>query len=824
MSWLTSVIITIGVVSCSLALGAFQALGQSEDIYLTPTGVAIADEASTMQVNPAAIGFLQAPQIFYAHQRSLYPNRVADAIFAGARLIKNSSLGFSMQWIRPQTQPRFRKTTWTLAISGHSLSLGIDYNRFQSPDPAWEKLSSFDAGLTIHPTSFLSLAATAHNFDSPLLNGQRIPRRYTVGLGLRPDAIFDAVFPRWELSSDYSFDDRQGLRNALLKFSASYQPWDGFKLHGGLKAPVQDGPITAQIALTFNTSHWGVTSFTGATENISQWSQTVSIRVSGDRYPSLANDTASYLVLDISALLSPPTEKFSFFVSQPDPFSQFLARLEQVAQDPDIEGIVLKIGELKDVGHAQIEEIHASLRKVRAQGKRIFALFFGGGDEEYLLASTAERIYAVPQATFLVNGLSISTTYFAQALSQVGVTVDVARVGKYKAFPDTWTRSQMSSPEKEMLETYLQSTFTRYVQTISQARGLSTEKIREILNEGILTAQKAQQAGLVDSVIYPDEVPGKIQQSAQKRISFLADYDGPPDRPLSWKTRPKIVIIPVEGIISEGDSRSDLFGLTQVAGAQTIIQFLEKAVSDKQTAAIVLRVDSGGGSGSASDLMWRAINQAKKYKPIVVSMGNAAASGGYYVSMAAHTIFADPSTVTGSIGVFALKPNFNPLLEKLGINRTTLRQGEHADLFSLTRPWTPSELESVQSYIDEFYGQFITKVAQSRNMNKAKVEEIAQGRIWSGEMAQKIGLVDKLGGLQEAIAYAKIKAGIDGQEIEVERFEEETNLLDILSTNIAAKNSAVNSAVRGLATPLGLSLVEFNDGPLALVPFQITVE
>lgn len=791
-------------------------------VALPPTGAALADEATAAEVNPAGIGMLRGPQLFYLHERDLKLDGLGDGLFVGSDLVHPLAAGLAIQWIRPARGPDYRKTSWTLALGAPAASLGLTWNLFGSDDAALDRLATLDAGLLVRPFPFLSLGLAAQQLTGAKLGGQGLPTRWDLGLGLRP------LGRRATLGGDLIVDSASGFRGGRLSFTAAVEPVDGVVLQAGLTVGLHGGEVAGQLALTLNASHLGLTYAAGSNQDFDGVDHLLQLRLSADRYPPLRLAPARYVVLDVPRELAPSRGALGALLGGPggDPYLALLAKLGRMAQDPSLAGVVLKIDELKEVGPARTEELRAAVARLRAAGKRAAALVTGGGDREYRVAAACDRIWAVPQASLAVNGYTASKLYFAQGLETLGISVDVARVGAYKTAPDAYTRRSMSPEEREVLTAWLDGLYGHLVQEISAERKLSPEQVRAAIDAGILGSDGARRAGLIDAVLYPDELPGALGLLEGRAVDLALDYPEPVTRPRAWGRPPTLAVVSVQGLISEGKSRSDPFGIAKVAGAESVLKDLERAYEDSEVAAVVLRVDSPGGSGTASDLIWRAVRKVRERKPVVVSMGDAAASGGYYVAMAADEIYAEPSTLTGSIGVFSVKPNAGALLEKLGVRREVLARGDKADLFSVTHPWTPGERQAMQSFVEEFYDGFITRVAQCRGLEKARVDEISRGRVYSGEAARKLGLVDALGGLPEALAAAQRRAGLSSRAVAVEVLGHEGGLLSLPLAAQAQQGLAEQIAQRVAkeVAPLALWAAELPDGPLALMPFQVEVQ
>ncbi|MGI5860495.1 MAG: signal peptide peptidase SppA [Myxococcales bacterium] len=787
-------------------------------IALPPTGVAIEDQGTSPAINPAGLALVHGPSVFYLHERNIDLDLVADGLFFSVGF-GGLSLGFSPQWVRTGTGPDVRKTQWTLALGSEVFSLGANLNFFQSDQSAsLDALSTWDAGLLVRPWRYLSIGASVLDLDGDTVDGQRLARRYDIGIGIRP------FTDRLELAADLLVDDRNGFDDARLSFALRGEPVEGLVLLVGIGTGLQlDGELVGQFGLILNAPHFGLGYALGVRDDIGRADHLVQVRLSSERYRSLPFGRRRFVVVDLERALSPPGGPLAVLVGAPlrDPYLDLLALLRRLREDARVEGIVLKVGGT-ELGLARYQELRGAIADLKTAGKRVVALVFTAEDGEYLLASGAERVYAVPQATFLVNGLTASSLFLREALDKLGVQIDVARVGQYKSSPDQLTRSDMSPEEREMLDAYLDTVYPLYLEAVATSRKIPVETLRQAIEKGILSAQRAKEVGLVDEIIYPDELPKRLEEIAGGTVDLVASEPGPASWPRRWGCRPKIALIDIQGLIAEGKSRPDLGG-AGIAGAETIVRALEKVLRDDSYKALVLRIESGGGSTLASDLIWRAVKQVQEHKPVVVSMGDVAASGGYYIAVAGDEILAEPATVTGSIGVFALKPSFGPLLEKLGINSVILKRGESADLFALSRPWTPQEQEAVQQYVDQAYETFVDKVAAGRKLDKQRVDELGRGRIWSGVAAREVGLVDALGGLYEALERAKARAGLAGEQADVEAVGSRGGPLE-LSMLSSEEQERVQKLVRASGLDYGLTLLEMGSQPLSLMPMKLQVK
>jgi protease-4 len=559
----------------------------------------------------------------------------------------------------------------------------------------------------------------------------------------------------------------------------------------------------------------------------------VQLRVSGDKYPAVSTPKKIAL-FDLDDLLADrvnPTLSL-LGVGQDDPYLRLTQLLDGAIRDPDLKGVILKVNPLGG-GLGKAMELRDAIARLRNAGKEVVAMVLQASDAEYLAIAGCTRIVAVPGAMFLVDGFSASPIFAGAAFDKLGVSWDVARVGAYKNAPDLFTKAEMSAEQKEVINAYLDLDVAQFEQAVARGRGLSAEKVRAAVAEGIKSPRRALELGLIDEVLGPAELEEKLPQLFPG-ARFDPYYRPRSTRDPRWGGRPKIAVVPVLGDIAGGRSREDPIGLQRTAGAETFIRAIQQAEADPEVVAIVVRVDSGGGDGLASDLMYRAVAQARKKKPVVASMGDVAASGGYYVAMGAEEIFAQPTTLTGSIGVFFLKPALKGLAERFGVNQQTVKRGELSGLLNMYEPWGPGEKAAAQKWVDSFYDDFITEVARSRKMDKAKVDEVARGRVWSGQDAERVGLVDQMGGLLEAIDWARARAGLKpSEEVEISLVGEPKGLLaaaageeGVLARLLpAAPAPAFPPGLLNLARSLGLeAALELRPQLLAKQEFRLEVQ
>jgi protease-4 len=523
-------------------------------------------------------------------------------------------------------------------------------------------------------------------------------------------------------------------------------------------------------------------------------------------------------------------------VNGEDPFLRTMRFLELATKDERLRGVVLKMEGLPGVAWGKSEELRNAVLRLRASGKKVTAVLFSCDDTCMLIASAADQVYALPEAMLPINGLVASITYLGGTMERLGVSWDVARVGVYKTAPEQLVRSDMSEAQRETLNAYLDIQVEHYVRSVTAARKVPAERLTEAWTQGLLTAPSAQKLGLIDGVLLPEELDQKVAEWFPG-AAYNPYYSPRDERDTRWGRSRRLAIVPVVGTIAGGKSRHSPLGGGTIAGAETVVRALQRAQDDPNVAAIVLRVDSGGGDVLASDLMYRAVVEARRKKPVIASMGDVAASGGYYASMGADEVFALPTTITGSIGVFYIKPAVQQLGQTLGVNRETIARAPLADMFNIWSPWTPEQQRAAQAWVDATYDNFITLVAQSRKLDKARVDSIARGRVWAGKTAHELGLVDQLGGLPEAMASARKRAGVpEDEELDTVVYGEPRGLLasaggepgvlvDLLPEGLLAPPPPVlPQGVRSLLEEAGLATPELMEpGMKALLPFSVSL-
>jgi protease IV len=511
---------------------------------------------------------------------------------------------------------------------------------------------------------------------------------------------------------------------------------------------------------------------------------------------------------------------------------QIISAINKAKDEDKIRGIYLRLDNLSS-GYSTCEEIRIALEKFKESGKFIYAYSETYSQKAYYLASVADKVFINPQGMLSFTGISTTSSYFKKALDKLGIEMQVIRHGKFKSAVEPYMLDKMSPENREQISVYIGSIWNNVLNKISASRKISVEKLNLIADENMLfrSPDKYYSNKLVDSVVYEDQVFDLIRQKSDiktdKEIKFVSVHDMKSvveKRETKGLAKNKIAVIFASGEIGMGSS-SSLLSDESIDGI-SLSKEIRKARLDSTIKAVVLRVNSPGGSSLASELIWREVKLTAAQKPTVVSMGNLAASGGYYISCAANSIVANPTTLTGSIGVFGLIPNVNQLFEnKLGIHSEVVKTNNLSDLPNTYRPMTSEEKEIMQGMVENVYSTFVNHVSEGRKMSFSQVDAIGQGRVWTGENALKLGLVDKLGNLDDAILVAKDLAKIDNYRI-IKLPKEKNPLEEImngLSTKIKSSiiENELGDAVKYYKT---LESLKHSNGIMARIPYELEVE
>lgn len=486
--------------------------------------------------------------------------------------------------------------------------------------------------------------------------------------------------------------------------------------------------------------------------------------IRGDQ-PSIREN--SVLTLRVSGPLPdyvPDNPLNRIFGTPPQSLSSLLTQFRKAKTDKRIRAILLDV-DASETGWAKAEELRAAIEDFRTSGKPVYAYMEMGFNKDYYVASACDKIYMPPPGELFVTGLAADVMFFRGSLDKLGIYPDLYQIGKYKSAGDMFTQKEMTKDHRDVVNSLLDDMYGRLVDGIAKARGKSADDVKKLIDNAPYNARQAKDVGLIDGAMYREEIEKELKQRlgyAEKddlRLVKASDYRKISQESLGLNKGEKIAIVYASGDIMSGSSQFGTDG-QEVIGSESLVRLLNEVRDDKTIKAVVLRIDSPGGEGLASDIIWRGIESLKAKKPVVVSMSDVAASGGYYIACNANKIVAQPSTITGSIGVVGGKPVVKGFYDWIGVSNEYVLRGTNAGIFRESEKFTDSERAKFQEFLKTTYDDFTDKVAKGRSKDQAYIDSIGQGRVWTGRQGKENGLVDEYGGLDKAIEIAKQLANI----------------------------------------------------------------
>lgn len=746
-----SVVGVAAVVAAALSFPGAARAQEDAEAQLTVPGLtaALAEDALALKRNPAGLSFLRGGELrllltrrgVHTPDEAYLPAGYWAAGFGGV------AAGLGVEWVRGVGVPHdYRRTRLGLAAGDTPFSLGASVNWYASADPVLDDAVTFDFGLSSRPLKAFGWAFTVRDFGTSV----RTPE---LSLGV----AFDLWRERLVLGVDdvWRTDENPFAGEGRIEAGLKLRVIDGLRLLGGLAQPLGGGSTRVQLGLALDFAHLGLGLAVPPTSDHPGEDGLIDLRLSTSRYRALGGGT-EWAAIDLDEALEGAAAG-PFAVAPRLPFVDLLRLLDQARRDPDLQGVVLRSSG-SGLSFGQAEELRRALADLKAAGKGTAFLLDGCDDATYYAAAGVDRILATPGAIFLVNGLASTSLFLGAGLSKLGVNPEFVRVGRYKNAPDQFTRSDMSEAEREVENALLDDLYGRYLATLAEDRELDREAAEAFFALGVADAETAKAKGLVDGIAYPDQLEDVLG------ASLVHDYADRIYAHRPWGPTPILAVIPVVGNIVSGETPAGLFA-GDATGAETAVEAIRKAAANPAVFAILVRIDSPGGDAGASDLIWRALREANEHKPVIASMGSVAASGGYYVAAGTQYIVADPSTLTGSIGIFAGHVDLRGLFEKIGLDLVTLRRGELSDILGVDGPWTEQERDRMQAFVDGGYRLFLSRVAATRPLTVEQVDAVARGRVWTGAQAASRGLVDRLGSFRDAVEEAKARAGLPPETV-----------------------------------------------------------
>lgn len=562
--------------------------------------------------------------------------------------------------------------------------------------------------------------------------------------------------------------------------------------------------------------------------------------------------TNQFVEISISGALSEVKPTFALGTVPTTPLNNILKSIDKIEENKRIIGVIIRIGGI-DTGWGKLQEIRNRLINLRQNGKMVISYLDSANNAEYLLATATEQIILAPAGTIGLTGLRAEVIFYKGILDKFDIKADLFAIGDYKSAIEPYTRKNMSEAQRQAMTSILDNLHQQQVDMIAAGREhINAERAIELINQGPFTANEAHEVGLVDSLSYYDQLITSLESNHDSKTEFIPNYGKKavtqPDlgtftglmkfismftKPTTQSKKnntPKIALIYATGPIMPNHPQIP-FGIGEGITPHRIIDALQTARKDESVRAIVIRVDSPGGSALASDLIWHEVKQAQEQKPTIVSMSDVAASGGYYISAAATEIVAQPGTITGSIGVLGGKLNLKGIYNKVGLTKDIITRGKNADIYSDYSNFSQSERQKIEKMLHKVYDDFVNKVAEGRQKTYDEIHQIAQGRVWTGQQAKELGLIDWLGGLDTALAIAKKHVSISHDEpIEIITLPKPKPLLEILMEDFEANLQVPLNRHISVPYSLAKSIPNFHliqllaHEPMAtIIPFDIEI-
>ncbi len=734
-----------------LSTGRLPAYGRS---------VSSTDDSSALVLNPANIGFMPGSELrwsglFTPEDPYLPPGHAfsfATPLFLGL----SSGLRVDLVGDDRDTQA----LTWALAATpSDALSLGYSLQRISLPGSSF---TSHTLALTSRPAESLSLSIVGQNL------GSELPNTLNTGFTVLPfgsravELGFEALFawvPQRTGDSEVDITPRFTLGIGLGSVG---------KVFGALSV-LDDQAAYGTVGLSlYPSTPVGSTEFTvGSVGEQAPDPKVlfgeVAVRGFRERPGAEVSRTAVRLRLESTA--------------DARGHVRLLRKLWAIAEEPRVDAVLLELRTSPAASFAHAQELRDALYHLRGSGKRVLCHLEDGGGVALYVCSAANQVLINPAGGLRFAGLKAQNTYLAGMLSKLGIRADFVRIGDHKSAPERLMRTGSTSVARADRKDLLQQLERQLVEGVAAGRALSPKEVRDNIASGPHIASEALIAKFVDGLAFDDELPKRLRELTGRDTEIIRDGVLPPTRPRGFRGGRSIAVVYVDGDMVDGRSATiPLLGM-RLVGSYTVAEALKQAREDGSIGAVILRVETPGGSAMAADVIWREAELTAQVKPLVVSMGSYAASAGYYISAPAERIFANPASITGSIGVFYGKADVAGLMEKIGVTVETAKTAPRADAESLFRPFTAAERVELNRKVGQFYDTFLTRVSAGRKLSKAQVDKVAQGRVWTGEQARDRRLVDELGGLRQAIAYAAKQANLAADAPLVELPVVQTSLL-----------------------------------------------
>jgi protease IV len=729
--------ICLGIIICVMSIVA-QNIGFR--------GMASEQSGLKMFLNPSLLGYEPAASLFVLSE---FNGDVEEGYGFGANI---GTLGLS--YFRTEEIEQYQFASGSEVFPGYYTGSSIRWFSGDRLDP------EADMSLTVRPLKHFSLACNIQNIFQG--NDRIISNNF--GLALRPFGD-----NKLTLEGDISYDKHK-IADSFYSLGVESEIIDGIRLSGAYTAQMNNADLDPVYEFGLAVTLDNFSAGTRGRKYDDHYRYTNYFEGSNINPPSILkfkNSKIIEIVLEGEYKEEVPTGFFAkIFGGNSKSARGLIDQIKRIKDDKEAAGILIK-SKKYSMTFSSREELRNALEDLKASGKKIYSYFVSSSQSNYYLISISDRIYMYPEGDLALEGLGVELMFFKNILDKLGVKMQAIRHGKFKSAVEPFLQDHASEENLEQMDTFISRLDDHLKASISSGRKMTVEELNGLMDRiPYYTGKSALENRLVDELIIEDKLEKAVVKEAGNKVKVLksVSYFAFKEESSKWDALfdKKVAVVYATGSIMTGKSSGGGFLSGDVMGSDTTVELIRKARKDKNVKAIVLRVDSGGGSGLASDLILTELKLAQEEdkKPVIISMGSMAASGGYWISCYGDRIFADKTTLTGSIGVFALVPSVDSLFSKIGINTQKIKKNKFASQ-SMFKDLTNDETDFMQMHIDGFYKGFVEKVADARGKTFDEIDKIAEGRVWAGEDALELGLVDEIGDLNDAMIYAANKAGVD---------------------------------------------------------------
>jgi protease-4 len=788
------------------------------------------DDSTALVLNPANLAFLSGGEFRWS---SLYANENAQVPYQGHAFgfafpisFLNLSTGLRLDAVDPPSElaawlPRFRADyqwlTWGLAFrTSTTSSLGLSYKHSYSDSGRVDGIGAWSLGASARPSDYLGLSVVANDIGSPKSDfGDELGASYDLGVAIRPlrsSALEVGLEGKYVAEDGGYWIPRSTLGVGI--------PGLG-RLRGefSVSDPTEETGERAWLASALMS--FGFNGTTGGTELTAGtfFGDGLGSEASDKGYENLAIDVA-FKGYREPAAAGPPVHALKIRIEDTPSTREhvaFLRRLWTIAErEPEIAAVAFELRASPAQSLARAQELRDAIHHLRNRGKQVLCHIEDGDGAALYMCSAAHKILVSPGGGLRFAGLRARYFYYRSLLEKLGVRADFVRIGPHKGAPESFTRDDSSDVTRADKIDLLQQYERLFTLGVSRGRKLDPAVVRKRIAQGPFLAQEAKDAGLVDQLVFDDELERVTSELVGGNVRLVEDRRAPL-APRYFGATPGVALIYVDGDIVDGRSQNIPFLGMKLVGSYTVAESLKQSRENPMVGAVVLRIESGGGSALAADVLWREVELTSRVKPVVVSMGSSAASAAYYLASPATRVFANPLTITGSIGVFVGKADVAELLRRIGVTVEAYKTTPRADAEAIYRPFTPEERQELERKVKKFYDQFLSRVVQGRaragvKLTTAELDKVAQGRVWTGEQAHARRLVDEIGGLRQALDAARRLADLPEHAPVVE--------LPVVETSLLGRMLGVEG-LHAAQSPAALLPSELLDFARALAPFAI---